>query len=408
MVTWEQSEHILKALRAAMWELPKDEVGEYLSLLGSNRIQDNETLNSLIESAKYDSTLIPVLSVQLAELKDPPANGLDVLAAAPAKNKMRGYDLSNIVKCLLNGKSSKYIGAILDSIVAIEAQGNWTALRPAKDLYLKNNSRIDAYQAELAEIAKGEPKDRKTFWAYAGLMEITGRSNANAEAKASSIELIKNDWADPARRVVLINAAFDLKNRNYDEQIIQATADQDKAVRSAAERALRHFKIDPNEVDATPKVSTLSVEDALAQVNGTKGVPAHGEAIFTKAACNTCHTVSEDEPQKGPYLGNIAAIYPRNELAEAILNPGKSIAQGFATNLVTLKDGNAVMGFITSETTDQLIMRDMASQEHQIAKADITERTKMPNSMMPAGLMQSFSIKEFASMLDYIVDLSKK
>jgi hypothetical protein len=66
------------------------------------------------------------------------------------------------------------------------------------------------------------------------------------------------------------------------------------------------------------------------------------------------------------------------------------------------------MGFITSETTDQLIMRDMASQEHQIAKADITERTKMPNSMMPAGLMQSFSIKEFASMLDYIVDLSKK
>ena len=408
MVTWEQSDRILKALREALWKLPKDEVGEYLSLLGSNRIQDNETLNSLIESAKYDPTLIPVLSAQLSSLNDPPANGLDVLATAPAKNKMRGYDLSTIVKCLLNGKSSKYLGAIIDSIVAIEAQGNWTALRPAKDLYLKNNGRIDAYQAELAEIAKGEPNDRKTFWAYAGLMEITGRSNANAEAKASSEDLIQKDWADPARRVVLINAAVDLKNRNYDEQIIQATADKDKAVCAAAERALRHFKIDPNEIDATPKVSTLSMEDALAQVNNTKGVAAHGEAIFTKAACNTCHTVSEDEPQKGPYLGNIAAIYPRNELAEAILNPGKSIAQGFATNLVTLKDGNAVMGFITSETTDQVTMRDMASQEHQISKADITERTKMPNSMMPAGLVHNFSVKEFASLLDYIVGLSAK
>ena len=408
MVTWEQSERILTALREALWKLSKDQVGEYLSLLGSNRIQDNETLNSLIESAKYDPTLIPVLSSQLSGLKDPPANGLDVLATAPAKNKMRGYDLSNIVKCLLNGKSSKYLGSIIDSIVAIEAQGNWTALRPAKDLYLKNNGRIDAYQAELAEIAKGEPKDRKTFWAYAGLMEITGRPNANAEAKASSTDLIESDWADPARRVVLINAAVDLKNRNYDKQIIQATADKDKAVRAAAERALRHFKIDPNEVDATPKVSTLSVEDALAQVNQTTGVAAHGEAIFTKAACNTCHTVSEDEPQKGPYLGNIAAIYPRNELAEAILYPGKSIAQGFATNLVTLKDGNAVMGFITSETTDQLTMRDMASQEHHLAKADITERTKMPNSMMPAGLMHNFSVKEFASLLDYILGLSAK
>ena len=54
MVTWEQSERILKALREALWKMPKDEVGEYLSLLGSNRIQDNETLNSLIESANYD------------------------------------------------------------------------------------------------------------------------------------------------------------------------------------------------------------------------------------------------------------------------------------------------------------------------------------------------------------------
>jgi len=51
-------------------------------------------------------------------------------------------------------------------------------------------------------------------------------------------------------------------------------------------------------------------------------------------------------------------------------------------------------------------MRDMASQEHQLAKADITERTKMPNSMMPAGLMHNFTVKEFASLLDYIVSLS--
>ena len=111
-------------------------------------------------------------------------------------------------------------------------------------------------------------------------MEITGRSNANAEAKASSKDLIEKDWADPARRVVLINAAVDLKNRNYDEQIIQATADKDNAVRAAAERALRHFKIDPNEIDATPKVSTLSMEDALAQVNQTKGCRPWGGNIY--------------------------------------------------------------------------------------------------------------------------------
>jgi hypothetical protein len=53
-------------------------------------------------------------------------------------------------------------------------------------------------------------------------------------------------------------------------------------------------------------------------------------------------------------------------------------------------------------------MRDMASQEHILIKSEVANRSTLPNSMMPAGLMHPFSIKEFASMLDYIVGLSKK
>ena len=74
-------------------------------------------------------------------------------------------------------------------------------------------------------------------------MEITGRSNANDEAKESAKDLIEKDWADPARRVVLIHAAVDLKNRNYDEQIIQATADKDNAVRAAAAVSYTHLTL---------------------------------------------------------------------------------------------------------------------------------------------------------------------
>jgi len=75
---------------------------------------------------------------------------------------------------------------------------------------------------------------------------------------------------------------------------------------------------------------------------------------------------------------------------------------------ISVKIGNAVMGLITSETTDQLIMRDMASQEHQLAKAVITEHTQMPNSIMPTGLMHNLFVKEFAPLLDYIVGLPTK
>jgi putative heme-binding domain-containing protein len=171
---------------------------------------------------------------------------------------------------------------------------------------------------------------------------------------------------------------------------------------------MRHFKIEANNKDTSPKVASLQADQVLSQVKAMKGDISLGEVIFTKAACATCHTVREDDPQKGPYLGNIAAIYPRNELAEAILHPNKSIAQGFATNLVTMKDDQAVMGFVTEETPDKLVMRDMTSKEHILVKAEIANRSTLPNSMMPAGLMHPFSIKEFASMLDYIVGLSKK
>ena len=39
---------------------------------------------------------------------------------------------------------------------------------------------------------------------------------------------------------------------------------------------------------------------------------------------------SADQPPKGPYLGNIAQTYKRPELAQNILEPSKTIAQGFA------------------------------------------------------------------------------
>ena len=41
-------------------------------------------------------------------------------------------------------------------------------------------------------------------------------------------------------------------------------------------------------------------------------------------------------PLKGPYLGNIANTYQRPAPAEAIHEPSKTIAQGFATNTITL------------------------------------------------------------------------
>jgi putative heme-binding domain-containing protein len=115
-----------------------------------------------------------------------------------------------------------------------------------------------------------------------------------------------------------------------------------------------------------------------------------------------------DEPQKGPFLGTIAQTYTRADLAMNIIDPGKTIAQGFATEMFTLKDGTAQMGFVTFESADEVKVRNIAAQEFTYKTGDIAKREKLPNSLMPPGLVNSLTLREFASLLDYLESLSKK
>ena len=109
---------------------------------------------------------------------------------------------------------------------------------------------------------------------------------------------------------------------------------------------------------------------------------------------------------KGPFLGNIATLYRRRELAEAILDPNKTIAQGFVTNQFTLKDGTVKMGFVTREAADVVAIRDITGQQQDVRVADVEKREHLPVSLMPPGLMGGFTVRDFAGLLDYLESLS--
>ncbi|MEO7414311.1 MAG: heme-binding protein, partial [Opitutaceae bacterium] len=122
--------------------------------------------------------------------------------------------------------------------------------------------------------------------------------------------------------------------------------------------------------------------------------------------CVACHTVNAADPLKGPFLGNVAKIFPRRELAEAILDPNKSIAQGFATHQFTLKNGAGLVGFVTREGADTITIRDIAGQQQEIRVSEIARRGTLPMSLMPPGLLTSFNVRDFASLLDYLQSLA--
>ena len=175
-----------------------------------------------------------------------------------------------------------------------------------------------------------------------------------------------------------------------------------------ADETARHLKLEKKGEDKTPLISTLEPSQVVAAVMKTKGSVSLGEQLFTKQTCTACHAARMDEPQKGPFLGTIAQTYTREDLARNILDPGKTIAQGFATEMFTMKDGSAQMGFVTFESASEVKIRTIAAQEFTLQTSDIAKREKLPNSLMPPGLVNNLTIREFASLLDYLESLSKK
>jgi len=101
-------------------------------------------------------------------------------------------------------------------------------------------------------------------------------------------------------------------------------------------------------------------------------------------------------------MGQIGSIMNRKQIAESVLKPDASISQGFATVVVTTKDGKTVTGFVSGESADKIMLRDISGKVHTIGTKDIQARKELPASMMPTGLANALSYEEFASLITWL------
>ena len=101
-------------------------------------------------------------------------------------------------------------------------------------------------------------------------------------------------------------------------------------------------------------------------------------------------------------MGQIGSIMNREQIAESILKPNASISQGFSTVKIETKGGDIHVGFVTAESATDLTIRNIAGIATDLKKSDIAEREELPTSMMPAGLVNSLSYEEFASLIAFL------
>ncbi|WP_162055378.1 DUF7133 domain-containing protein [Pontibacter pamirensis] len=155
------------------------------------------------------------------------------------------------------------------------------------------------------------------------------------------------------------------------------------------------------------QIGKSSIEDVMLAMAKIEGDPIKGKSLFTQQGCIACHSINEGESMKGPYMGQIGSIMNREQIAESILKPNASISQGFASVHIVTKDDKNYMGFISQASADKVVMRNIAGQVFTIKAADIKSRKELETSMMPAGLANSLSYEEFASLITFLSQQKK-
>lgn len=402
---WSETPKIEAVLKAELKNGSPATLPGFINELRRNRIEFNEALQSLIAMVKSNPALLPDLVAQLSTTETIPAEGVPYLISA-LKDGSSGQTLALAVTALSKTDSKDGCLASLAVLEKLKALQDQDFAKKAVTSFL-NAPKLENHHQLLEEQA-AKLDGPASQWADAGLLALSGRKGGSPESREMSTKDITNGWANPKRRVQILNAIEATGFHGLDDQVRASMDDPDATVAEAANRTAKSLKLEKKGEDKTPLVSTLKPEEVIAAISKTKGDINLGKQMFARQTCTACHAASLDEPQKGPYLGNIAQTYSRTDLAINIIDPGKTIAQGFATEVFTLKDGTAQMGFVTFESADQVKARNIAAQEFTWKTSDIVKRDKLPNSLMPPGLVSNLTVREFASLLDYLESLSKK
>jgi len=149
--------------------------------------------------------------------------------------------------------------------------------------------------------------------------------------------------------------------------------------------------------------------DAFAMTH--QGDAEKGRALFgddQKLGCARCHAADGKGGKVGPDLQAIGDKFGRRELVEAILSPSATIAEGFASTIVTTRDGDVISGIVRQATEEGVTLVEADGSEHRVAAADIRERRVSAVSMMPEGLQNGLTVAQFTDLVEYLAGLHAK
>ncbi len=403
--TWSESDRIATTLKSAFDAANGDESAFLLEQFHRHKVRIEGVLDRALAMAQTDPAMIPMVVAELERSPKVPAGAVELLRTTASDHAADAALRSQAAVCLVRtGDEANFHRAFGTLVQIAEKYGR---KQPWDQLWkvLSEPKRLAPHVDWLADAAQLD--GQTALWADASLLTLAYHKEAPAEALAAAKKVVDEGWQSLTRRRQLLQAVDAIQLRAYEPRVREALRDADPAVAAAAKKLAERWKLSIEPTPVGPLIKDLQRAEAMAAAVQRQGDGEYGKHLYTKIGCNKCHTVSKDEALRGPYLPQVAKTYKRDQMAEAILDPNKTLAQGFVTEVFLLDDGTQVIGFVTAEDAEKVTLRDKEGKETVLEASQIESRTRQAISMMPEGLMNDYTVNDLASLLDYLQSVAE-
>lgn len=136
-----------------------------------------------------------------------------------------------------------------------------------------------------------------------------------------------------------------------------------------------------------------------------------GSVVFRNtlgANCIACHEVGDEGRMVGPPLSTVGQKLSKEQLYQAILFPNDAILMGYETWVVRTKKGEIFAGLKTSDTPEQVTIKDTEGKYHDVYAEDVDRKVVQKISLMPEGIAGTMTMKELVDLVEYLSTLRNK
>src|SRR6056297_2861812 len=166
---------------------------------------------------------------------------------------------------------------------------------------------------------------------------------------------------------------------------------------------------DTSEETAPPRpfVQKWKVEDLVETASSDSHVPdfERGKDVFAAGDCYKCHRMGTQGGILGPDLTAAGGRFNAKDLLVSMIEPSKEISDQYGATQFLTDDGRVVVGRVVNMSGNTLrVMTNMLDPSGQVGVERDSIITTRPaqSSMMPEGLLDTFSEEEILDLIAYL------